>query len=160
MLKTWLKPLSKRLYPAGLAAFLILCGLLLCLGNTVLLCKGVFSADIFLPALLIASGVQIFRRQRSALHLFIAYFILTWMAAVAEVGLDGWSLLPRVDLACGILPFFYLPMMSDHLRPNRLSQWWETLPPYRWAAGPAALAVLAIAVIAAGTHSIIGDARL
>ncbi|MCR6660112.1 MAG: pyrroloquinoline quinone-dependent dehydrogenase [Asticcacaulis sp.] len=69
------------------------------------------------------------------------------------MGLDGWSLLPRVDLACGILPFFYLPMMRDHLRPNRLSQWWETLPTYRWMAGPAALAVLAIAVIAANAHT-------
>ena len=111
MLKTGLKPLSKGLYPVGLAAFLTLFGLLLCLGNAVLLYKGVFSADLFLPALLIASGVQIFRRQRSALHLFIAYFILTWIAAIAEVGLDGWSLLPRVDFACGILPFFYLPMI-------------------------------------------------
>ncbi|MCR6660113.1 MAG: hypothetical protein NVV72_12515 [Asticcacaulis sp.] len=60
MLKAWLKPLSKRLYPAGLAVFLILCGLLFCLGGALLLRKGVFSADLFLPTLLIASGVQIF----------------------------------------------------------------------------------------------------
>jgi membrane-bound PQQ-dependent dehydrogenase (glucose/quinate/shikimate family) len=152
-LKTWAKPVARSLYPAGLAAFLVLSGLALCLGSALLLRKGVISPDLFLPLLIIAAGVQIFRRRRSALHLFLVYFILTWIAAVAEVGLDGWSLLPRVDYACGVLPFFYMPMMRDHLRPNRLSQWWESLPKYRWAAGPVALAVLGISVIAANAHA-------
>ena len=152
-LKVWIKPIARGLYPACLAAFLILCGLSLCFGNALLLRKGVISPDLFLPLLIVAAGVQILQRRRSALHLFILYFILTWIAAVAEVGLDGWSLLPRVDYACGVLPFFYVPMMRDHLRSNRLSQWWEALPEYRWAAAPVALAVLTISVIAANAHA-------
>jgi len=152
-LKIRVKPILRSLYPAGLAVFLILCGLILCLGNALLLRKGVISPDLFLPLLIIAAGVQILRRRRSALHLFILYFILTWIAAVTEVGLDGWSLLPRVDYACGVLPFFYLPMMRDHLRPNRLSQWWEALPGYRRLVGPIALTVLAVCVITANMHA-------
>ncbi len=157
-LRIRLKPVVRSLYPAGLAAFLILCGLLLSLGSAFLLRKGVVSPDLFLPLLIIVSGVQIFRRRRSALHLFILYFILTWITAVAEVGLDGWSLLPRVDLACGVLPFFYMPIMRDHLRPNRLSQWWDGLPHYRWTAWPVTLVVLTLVLIVANTHAPKADA--
>ena len=96
-LKIWIKPIARGLYPACLAVFLILCGLSLCFGNALLLREGVITPDLFLPLLIVAAGVQILQRRRSALHLFILYFILTWIGAMAEVGLDGRSLLPRVD---------------------------------------------------------------
>src|ERR1700746_3743516 len=46
----------------------------------------------------LASGVQLFRGRASALHLASLNFVITWIWAFAEVGIDGWALLPRVDL--------------------------------------------------------------
>ena len=67
-------------------------------------------------ALLLASGVQLFRRSPSALDFVTLTFFATWIWALAEVGLDGWALLPRVDLICVLLPFYYLPLISNRLR--------------------------------------------
>jgi glucose dehydrogenase len=51
-------------------------------------------------AILLASGVQLFRGRLSALHFAAFNFIFTWIWALSEVGLDGWALMPRVDFIC------------------------------------------------------------
>jgi glucose dehydrogenase len=71
--------------------------------------------------ILLSSGVQLFRRRASAVHLAALNFIVTWIWALAEVGLDGWALLPRVDLICVLLPLYYILPVRPLLRPDRLS---------------------------------------
>src|ERR1019366_2133812 len=71
-------------------------------------------------------------------------FIITWIWALAEVGLDGWALLPRVNLICVLLLLYYLPPIRARLRPDQLSSYFVTLE----RAYPVA-DVLVVALIAA-----------
>jgi membrane-bound PQQ-dependent dehydrogenase (glucose/quinate/shikimate family) len=146
-LKTRLVSLGSTLYRPIASVALVLWGIALTLGNAYLLIKGVVAPDTPLPLLLIASGIQIFRKSRSGLQIFVAYFTLTWLAAIFEIGLDGWSLLPRVDLACIAFLCLSAPFLKKQLAPNRLSEWWQELPSFRQLVVPALLGLLALSVL-------------
>lgn len=70
----------------------------------------------FSGALLLLSGLQLFRRRDSAIHLAGLNFVATWIWAVAEVGFDGWAILPRVNFITVLLPLYALPLIRDRLR--------------------------------------------
>lgn len=150
-LKAFLAPHIHALLPVSLALILVCAGLILGVGAAYLLQAGVLSIDLIGAPLLIASGVEILRRRMTALHLFIAYFVIVWLSALMEVGLDGWSLLPRVDFACVMLPVFYIPLILGRLRPNRISGAWNRLPSYRRLAAPILFLLLAVTLIAANS---------
>lgn len=54
------------------------------------------------------TGILLIRAKHSALYLYAAFLIYTFFWALYEVGLDGWKLLPRLDIV--IVLGFYLLM--------------------------------------------------
>lgn len=139
-----------------LAALLIASGVILGGGAVMLLAFGIVPVELVTAPLLIAAGIQLARGRASSLHLFALCFVVTWLAAVNEVGADFWSLLPRVDLVCGLLLLFLLPSARRNLRDDRLSGWWTGLArpvrtglPLVAAAGIAAPLALALVTPAA-----------
>ena len=106
-------------------------------------------------ALFLASGVQLFRGRLSALHLAALNFVFTGVWALWEVGLDGWALLPRVDLICLLLPFYYCPPILSRLRQNKSSDR-SALLTRIYLPGAAVIIALIVALIVAnaglGTH--------
>lgn len=75
---------------------------------------------VFSGALLLTGGLLILRGRRLGLHLIWLNFFATWVWALTEVGLDGWALLPRVDLVCGLTLFALLPAVGARLSSGRL----------------------------------------
>lgn len=96
--------------------------------------------------LLSLSGAQLFRRRASALHLAVLNFAVTWIWALAEVQLDGWALLPRVDLICVLLPFYYVPQIRSCLRPDRLGFCLASLQRSSLAASATVAVLIAVTV--------------
>ncbi|HWF47342.1 MAG TPA: PQQ-binding-like beta-propeller repeat protein [Bryobacteraceae bacterium] len=94
---------------------------------------------------LFLSGAQLFRRRASAMIFAVLNFVLTWIWALAEVQLDGWALLPRVDLICVLLPLYYVPQIRSCLRPDRRSSCLASLERTYLAASAT------VAVLIAGT---------
>jgi len=78
-------------------------------------------------AIYLASGVQLFRHRASAVHLLALNFVVTWIWALVEVGLDVWALLPRVDMICILLPLCCIPPIRARLRGDRLSSYFSLL---------------------------------
>jgi quinoprotein glucose dehydrogenase len=123
----------------GVAILVVGCLLVLRGGSAFYLASG---------AILLASGVQLFRRSAWALDLAALNFFATWIWALAEVGLDGWALLPRVDLICVLLPLYYLPPIWSRLRPARRSPGLASLA--RAYSVAAALVVVLVAALIGG----------
>lgn len=138
-----------RLMPIGLAILLIVSGIALTGGAVILAATGLVALELVTGPILIAAGVELLRGSRSALQLFIGYFLLVWISAILEGALDGWSLLPRVDFACVVLPLFFLPVVRKRLAPNGLSRWWQALPGYRRLAPLVVILSLTVALILA-----------
>lgn len=70
---------------------------------------------------LLISGIQLFRERVSAVHFAALAFIITWVWAFAEVGLDGWALVSRVDFISVLLPLYALPPIRGRLQPDLTS---------------------------------------
>jgi membrane-bound PQQ-dependent dehydrogenase (glucose/quinate/shikimate family) len=64
-------------------------------------------------------AVGLFLRRGWALHLLALTFVGTWIWAVAEVGLDGWALLPRVDMISVLLLLCSLPFVRSLLHRSK-----------------------------------------
>jgi membrane-bound PQQ-dependent dehydrogenase (glucose/quinate/shikimate family) len=96
--------------------------------------------------LLSLSGAQLFRRRASALHFAVLNFVVTWVWALLEVQFDGWALLPRVDLICVLLPFYYVPQIRSRLHPDRLSLCLASSERTYLPAGAAAVVLIATIV--------------
>jgi quinoprotein glucose dehydrogenase len=103
------------------AAFVTLSGLAIFVLGVWLAIRGGSTFYVVSGAILFSSGVQLTRRRASAVALIVLNFVVTWIWALTEVGLDGWALLPRVDLICALLPFYYLPPIRNRLHPDRPS---------------------------------------
>ena len=107
--------------PYIFATCVTLCGLALLVSGASLAALGGNPLYILSGALFLASGVQLFRGRLSALHFAALNFVFTWVWALCEVGLDGWALLPRVDLICALLPLYYAAPILSRLRRDKLS---------------------------------------
>ena len=66
-------------------------------------------------AALFAASVQLFRRRRSGAWLIALTFVATWIWALAEVGLDKWALLPRVNFITIVMTLLSLPWIASRL---------------------------------------------
>lgn len=66
-------------------------------------------------ALLLASGGCFIRRSPKAIWLLAVLTGLNLAWALAEVGLDGWALLPRLDVAAPLMILAALPVVRDQL---------------------------------------------
>lgn len=126
----------------GFSLLLIGAGFILLGGALILVATGLIPAEVVTGPLLIASGIQMFRRRTSALHLFAVYFLIEWISALWQTGLDGWALLPRLDFGVIVLALFLVLPAQRTAAPDRLSARWSALP--AWArSGLPALAVIA-----------------
>jgi membrane-bound PQQ-dependent dehydrogenase (glucose/quinate/shikimate family) len=125
------KPIKKLdVFPLTLyafASFVVLVGLVSLVIGFLLAISGGSAFYLASGTIFLVSGVQLFRRRASALHLAALNFVITWIWAFAEVGLDGWALLPRVDLISVLLPLHYLPPIRTRLHPDRLSSYFGLL---------------------------------
>jgi membrane-bound PQQ-dependent dehydrogenase (glucose/quinate/shikimate family) len=139
-LKNYIFPVALHVF----AACVTLAGLAIFVPGFLLATRGGSTFYLASGVILLTSGVQLFRRRASALHLAALNFVITWIWALAEVGLDGWALLPRVDLICLLLPLYYLPPIRTRLRPDRLSGYFSSFE------GTSSVgAVLVVALVAA-----------
>jgi membrane-bound PQQ-dependent dehydrogenase (glucose/quinate/shikimate family) len=136
----------------GLVAALLGFGLILGAGGAVLVAKG--GSPYYLAAGLVqfAAGVQLLRGRQSAIHIYVFYFAATWIWALWEVGLDGWALLPRINMACLLMPFLLLPVVWNNLKPDGLSERLKSLRPLYFPAGMTWVALIA-AMISANAWS-------
>lgn len=96
-------------------------------------------------AVLIACGVQLMRKRASATHLAILNFAVTWAWALWEVGLNGWALLPRVNLACLLTLLIFLRPIQSRLH----GDWRNPAAARMRKMYPAASASFVVIVIAA-----------
>lgn len=87
------------------SAVLVLSGGYLAVQGTVLLSLGGSAYYVSSGVVLLAAGLLLFARRREGLWLYALFLIATAMWALWEVGLDGWSLLPRLlaPLVLGLL---------------------------------------------------------
>jgi quinoprotein glucose dehydrogenase len=104
----------------ALVVALCLFGGLLSVGGVILIASGGNFYYAIAGILQIAAGVQMVRRRQSAIHIYAFYFLLTWLWALMEVGFNGWGLLPRVNMACLLMPFLLLPVINAQLKPDAL----------------------------------------
>ena len=95
---------------------------------------------------LVASGVLLVKKRYDGLTVYGVVLVATLIWAIAEVGFDGWKLMPRL-FAPAVLGFFlFLPFISTHLAP-RFS---HDKIKFRSRIGAAFCAVIAVGVIALG----------
>ena len=100
---------------------------------------------------LIASAVQLARKRRSAIVLAAVLFAATWIWALAEVGLDGWALLPRVNFITVLLPLYALPAIAGRLKPVQrrgLGGDRARIPAAVYAAGAVNVAIVVAVLVA------------
>jgi glucose dehydrogenase len=118
----------------GLVAALLGFGLIFGAGGAMLIVKGGSAYYLAAGLLQFAAGVQLLRARQSAIHIYVFYFAATWIWALWEVGLDGWALLPRTDIACFLMPFLLLPVVWNQLKPDDLSERLKSLRQlyFRW----------------------------
>jgi quinoprotein glucose dehydrogenase len=93
---------------------------------------------------LIASGIQLVRRRRSALGIYALLLILTLIWTIAEVGFDKWQWIPRGAMLAVLGLWLVLPFVSRSLRSGS-----NTEPTPLWQGTHRALATLigALAVL-------------
>jgi quinoprotein glucose dehydrogenase len=85
-----------------ISVLICLLGIMLAGGGAYLLTLGGSAYYLLAGIALLVAGVQIWRRRGSGYLLYIAVCLVTLFWALFEVGLNGWSLLPRLDLIFGL----------------------------------------------------------
>ncbi len=101
------------------AAAIALPGLVLLALGVLLAIQGGSLLYLTMGALLSGASVGLFLRRVWSLHLLALTFAVTWIWALAEVGLDGWALVPRVDLISILLPLCCIRPIQSRLCRNR-----------------------------------------
>ncbi|MGQ4274508.1 glucose/quinate/shikimate family membrane-bound PQQ-dependent dehydrogenase [Terrihabitans sp. B22-R8] len=125
--------------------FALLMGLALGAGGAWLIALGGSWYYVIAGILMALTGVQLFRRQRSALLVYAVLVIGTLLWALYEVGFDWWQLAPRG----GIIILFGLWLLTPWVRAGFGRQSVTDPTPDRWARGTLAASVL-IALVVAG----------
>jgi quinoprotein glucose dehydrogenase len=97
-------------------AVLALLGLALAAGGGYLLALGGSPYYLLAGLTLLACGVLLALHQRLSLWLYAVLLLLSTAWALAEVGLDFWQLLPRLDLLFGLGLLLLLPVLRRPLR--------------------------------------------
>src|SRR3977135_3536390 len=97
----WQSAAQRRLGYA-LALLLGLIGLALAIGGARLLTEGGTLYYLIVGLMLMGSAWLIVRGDRLGSWLYAAVVALSVLWGLAEVGLDGWALLPRLGLFIGI----------------------------------------------------------
>jgi quinoprotein glucose dehydrogenase len=66
--------------------------------------------------LIAASGVLVFLQRREGLYLYALVFVGTVVWGLAEVGFDGWALMPRLSFLTGLGVYLLLPPVRNSTR--------------------------------------------
>ncbi|MFT4191482.1 MAG: membrane-bound PQQ-dependent dehydrogenase, glucose/quinate/shikimate family [Comamonas sp.] len=98
-----------------------LLGLALGAGGAYLVALGGSFYYLIAGLALLASGVLLYRRRYTALLLHALLLLGSTLWALAEVGLDFWQLLPRLDLPLALGLLLLLPAVRRPLRPAPVS---------------------------------------
>jgi len=85
-----------RIAIAALSVFIVLFALPLALGGGYLIALGGSPFYALVGIALLAAAVLLWRRRRTAVHVVTGVLVVTVAWSVWEVGLDGWSLVPRL----------------------------------------------------------------
>ena len=85
-----------------LAVLIGLLGLGLGAGGAYLLTLGGSAYYLPIGIAMVIAAVQIWRRRRSGHWIYAVVCLITLIWSLAEVGLNGWALLPRLDLILGL----------------------------------------------------------
>lgn len=132
----------RRLFSlAGVTGFLVIViGLALTVGGAMLLSAGDTAYYLIAGLLLVASGVFLILRRPLGFWLYGLVLVGTAIWAYAEVGLDGWALLPRLFAPAVLGLWIAMPWVAGRAGVG---------PAARWGGAVVSLA-LGIAVFAAG----------
>lgn len=106
-----------------LAVTMVLIGLVLLAGGIWLTVLGGSPYYFLAGAALVASGYFLFRRRAIGVGIYLATFLFTLIWALAEAGLDGWALLPRIfgPAILAALCLWALPVIAARDVTRRLS---------------------------------------
>ncbi len=85
-----------RIAVGALSVFIVLFSLPLALGGAYLLALGGSPFYALIGLALLVAAVLLWKRRRSALHVVTGTLLVTIAWSLWEVGLDGWSLVPRL----------------------------------------------------------------
>lgn len=85
-----------RVAVAALSIFIVLFALPLALGGSYLIVLGGSPFYALVGIALLVAAVLLWKRRRTAVHLVTGVLVVTAAWSVWEVGLDGWSLVPRL----------------------------------------------------------------
>ena len=91
-------PSNHGLFQRSLAAIILIVGLALAMPGTYLLIIGGSSYYLIAGAVMAVAGFLLWRGAQSGFVLFTLLYIGTLAWSVWEAGLNGWALLPRLDL--------------------------------------------------------------
>ncbi|MFO6446055.1 membrane-bound PQQ-dependent dehydrogenase, glucose/quinate/shikimate family [Erythrobacter sp. NE805] len=132
-------PQSARLAARILGAIITLIGAVLGVGGVWLAALGGSPYYVVTGIAMVASGVLLWRGSAWGAWLYMGIFVATVIWAFAEVGVDGWALVPRVvaPLVLLIAVLLVIPTLTDAAH-----RW-------RWSIG-AGLGVLVVAALFAG----------
>ena len=126
-----------------LGGALIIVGAILGVGGMELIYVGGSWYYTLVGAVWVAAGIMIIRRRVEGLYLYIVTFLITLIWSIWESALDGWALLPRLDLAFAFLVWAVV------LMPSRFSNGTRTWRAYAAAMVVVTAVALPICVIAA-----------
>lgn len=100
------------------AILLAVIGILLVIGGAWLIGLGGSWYYLLAGIGLVVSAVWMFGGRTSGVWLYLIIYALTWLWALAEVGLDGWGLVPRVvaPSVLAIVALICLPVLARHER--------------------------------------------
>lgn len=118
-----------RATPVITGGILVLIGLVLAIGGVQLVGLGATWYYLLAGIALIVSGVLLVLGRREGFWLYLLTFILTILWALAEVGLDGWKLMPRLLAPAILMLWLSMPWVTRRLTTGahfdrwRLGRW-------------------------------------
>ncbi|MFC3581487.1 membrane-bound PQQ-dependent dehydrogenase, glucose/quinate/shikimate family [Sphingomonas hylomeconis] len=111
---------NRRRWPAAILGIVIgLIGIVLAVGGVVLAVSSGSLYYVLTGLAMIASGVLLVRGRIAGVWLYVAIFVLTFLWAMWEVGLDPWPLVPRVVAPLVLLIAALLVMPTLEQRSGR-----------------------------------------
>lgn len=116
-------PQKEGLWTQLVAIAMALVGLLLLAGGIYSIIEGGPLYYFFSGLGILLSAFLIFRRNPVGMALYAVVLLGTLIWALCLVGLDFWSLLPRLDVVLVIGVVLLLPFVSEPLTPSRAATW-------------------------------------